>query len=88
MHGLTGGGWKRSVGHGHRRWAPGGNAGDERRDLPPHTPPASRLPYPVQSFPSHVITTPNGPVRLQGESDGAARLVPVTVDDLILAAPE
>ena len=46
MHGLTGGGWKRSVGHGHRRWAPGGNAGDERRDLPPHTPPASRLPYP------------------------------------------
>ncbi|MFF1738416.1 hypothetical protein [Streptomyces mirabilis] len=33
-------------------------------------------------------TTPNGPVRwLQGESGVAARLVPVTVDDLILAAP-
>ncbi|WP_132490220.1 hypothetical protein [Saccharopolyspora elongata] len=34
-----------------------------------------------------MITTPNGPVRLQGESGVAARLVPVTVDDLILAAP-
>ena len=44
--------------------------------------------HPVQSFPSHVITTPNGPVRLQGESGVAARLVPVTVDGLILAAPE
>src|SRR4030088_2599135 len=43
--------------------------------------------HPVQSFPSHVITTPNGPVRLQGESGVAARLVPVTVDDLILAVP-
>jgi hypothetical protein len=37
---------------------------------------------------SHVITTPKGPVRLQGESGVAARLVPVTVDGLILAAPE
>jgi len=27
-------------------------------------------------------------VRLQGESGVAARLVPVTVDDLILTAPE
>ena len=35
-----------------------------------------------------MITTPNGPVRLQGESGVAARLVPVTVDGLILAAPE
>jgi hypothetical protein len=34
-----------------------------------------------------VITTPNGPVRLQGESGVAAWLVPVTVDGLILAAP-
>ena len=44
--------------------------------------------HPVQSFPSHVIIAPNGPVRLQGESGEAARLVPVTVDGLILAAPE
>jgi hypothetical protein len=43
--------------------------------------------HPVQSFPSHVITTPNGPARLQGESGVAARLVPVTVDRLVLAAP-
>jgi hypothetical protein len=42
--------------------------------------------HPVQSFSSHVITTPNGHVRLQGESGGAARLV--TVDGLILAVPE
>jgi hypothetical protein len=35
-----------------------------------------------------VITTPNGLVRLQGESGVAARLVPVTVGCLILAAPE
>ena len=34
MHGLTGGGWKRSVDHGRRRKVPGGNAGHERRDLP------------------------------------------------------
>jgi hypothetical protein len=44
--------------------------------------------HPVQSFSGHVITTPNGPVRLPGESGVAARLVPVTVDGLILAAPE
>lgn len=31
MHRSTGGGWKRSACHGHRRWAPGGNPGDERR---------------------------------------------------------
>jgi hypothetical protein len=35
--------------------------------------------HPVQSFPSHVITTPNGPERLQGESGAAARLDPVVV---------
>jgi hypothetical protein len=35
-----------------------------------------------------VITTPNGPERLPGESGVAARLVPVTVDGVILAAPE
>ncbi len=35
-----------------------------------------------------MITTPNGPVRTQGESGVAARLVPVTADGLILAAPE
>ncbi|MER6174619.1 hypothetical protein [Streptosporangium sp. NPDC001681] len=33
-----------------------------------------------------MITIPDGPVRLQGESGVAARLVPV--DGLILAAPE
>jgi hypothetical protein len=29
--------------------------------------------HPVQSFPGHVITTPNGLARLQGESGVAAR---------------
>ena len=39
MHGLKGGSWKRSVGHGHRSWAPGGNPGDERRAYRHHTSP-------------------------------------------------
>lgn len=39
MHGLKGGSWKRSVGHGHRSWAPGGNRGDERRAYRHHTSP-------------------------------------------------
>ena len=38
MHGLKGGSWKRSVGHGHRSWAPGGNPGDERGAYRHHTP--------------------------------------------------
>ena len=44
--------------------------------------------HPVQSFSSHLITTPNRSVRSQGESGVTARLVPVTADGLILAAPE
>jgi hypothetical protein len=44
--------------------------------------------HPVQSFPSDVITTPNGPVRLPGESGVAAPTGPGNVDGLILAASE
>ena len=43
---------------------------------------------PVQSFPSHLITTPNGPVRLPGESGVTAWLVPVTVDARIYCTEE
>src|SRR5690348_5168556 len=45
MHGLTGGGWKRSVGHGHRseaarRGNPGkSGCGTHRRATSPHQPP-------------------------------------------------
>src|SRR5512135_3500746 len=52
MHGLKGGSWKRSVGHGHRSWAPGGNPGDERRAYRHHTSPRqlpTRLRYGVSA---------------------------------------